>query len=781
MAMDDIPEDEERLLGRVKASLAARVAPGTRRDPRYDQELMALRDEAGEARLEDVPALIAQMERLEGVSMKRAEGQGMLVDPGAPYFGHLRLKERPAGGGRQGVQKEVERDVLIGRATFVDPERRVNIVDWRHAPVSELYYRYGEGSDYEERFGDREVEGDILVRRTLTIEGGELGRIAAPQGIFVRGADGRWLVSAPVDHELAGGEGTAVRPAAPAPVGARGVLGAGADAGAGRAQRLDRHLPEIAALIDPRQFELITSRQSQVVVIQGGAGSGKTTIGLHRMAYLAYAAPGRFDPHRMLVCTHGSALAAYISQVLPALGVPGVPVMTFGAWAERELRRAIPWLKARIVEEGPAAVLRVKSHPALLAEIERRARQGRAAGSKRVSRAVVDLWAELVTDLPRLRALLTAPAPTDAAAAAAADGDTRLPDSDVVECHRFMIERVASVMESDPRTREPAAKPERRRKTAADRRKEAAYEALASAERPVEAAKRDDTGRDDDLDPDADVRGETGIDGMATVGADAELDLPDVALLLRANQLLRGAKHGLCHLFVDEAQDLSPLELSVLIEGTTADRSITLAGDTAQRLYLDNGFRDWRTVLQQLGLGHVAVEPLRIAYRSTRQILELASHAMGKLAGPPPHAPRSGAPVEAHRFPGAGAAVGFLAEALRPLFSREPRATVAVLARHPEQADRYYAGLRRAEVPSLRRVRAQDFSFRPGVEVTEIRQVKGLEFDYVVLVDVNASSFGTDDESRHLLHIGATRAAHQLWLVVTGTPSPLIPAALLAA
>src|SRR5688572_13400178 len=94
MADDDIPADEGRLLERVKASLAARAVPHKRRDPRYDQELMALRDEAGEARLEDVPALIAQMERLEGVSMKRAEGQGMLVDPDAPYFGHLRLKER---------------------------------------------------------------------------------------------------------------------------------------------------------------------------------------------------------------------------------------------------------------------------------------------------------------------------------------------------------------------------------------------------------------------------------------------------------------------------------------------------------------------------------------------------------------------------------------------------------------------------------------------------------------------------------------------------------------
>ncbi len=78
-------------------------------------------------------------------------------------------------------------------------------------------------------------------------------------------------------------------------------------------------------------------------------------------------------------------------------------------------------------------------------------------------------------------------------------------------------------------------------------------------------------------------------------------------------------------------------------------------------------------------------------------------------------------------------------------------------------------------MPALRRVRAQDFAFRPGVEVTDVRQVKGLEFDYVVMLDVNASSYGRDDESRHLLHIGLTRAAYQLWILVTGEPSPILP------
>jgi DNA helicase-2/ATP-dependent DNA helicase PcrA len=699
----DVPGEEESLLAQVQAGLAAGRGGAARRGPSYDQELVALRDEIGEARREDVPALIAQMERLQGVAGRRAEADGALVDPRAPYFGHLRLR-----------QENRERDVLVGRATFVDPERRLSIVDWRNAPVSQIFYRYPEGSDYEERFGARTVEGEVLVRRTVTIREGALERIAAPQGIWTRVPEGQgWVRGEVPDFALAGGEGTATRP--------RGILGA-----ATREQRLDRHLPEIAALIDPRQFELITKPGTGVVVIQGGAGSGKTTIGLHRIAYLAYAHPARFAPKSVLVVTWGAALAAYIAEVLPALGVDGVAVVTFADWATRELRKAFPTLDVPVVDDAPPAVGRLKSHPALLHELERR---GRAHRGRRTSRALLELWAELLTDRARLTALV------------AGGPRAAMKEEEIAAAHRFITDRVAGLLDRDP----------------AERR------------RARQAAPEDD-----------DVRGHTGIDGQRTEDERAVLDLEDVAMLLRLDQLVRGRKRHYAHLFVDEAQDLSPLALSTLIGATGPQRSITLAGDTAQRLFLDNGFTDWRTVLTDLGLSHVAVEPLRISYRSTREILALARSAMGPLAGPePPQAPRSGAPVEAHRFPGTGAAVAFLAEALRALAAREPRATVAVLARHPEQADRYHDGLRLAEIASLRRVRAQDFSFRPGVEVTDIRQVKGLEFDYVVLVDANASTFSTDDESRHLFHIAATRAAHQLWLIVTASPSPLIPPALL--
>src|SRR5512136_2062486 len=95
-----IPEEEERLLDRVLETLRAAATRRARpRNVAKDDELLALRDEIGEARLEDVPALVAQMERLQEVSLTRAELETMLVDPRSPYFGHLRLRERLDGRG----------------------------------------------------------------------------------------------------------------------------------------------------------------------------------------------------------------------------------------------------------------------------------------------------------------------------------------------------------------------------------------------------------------------------------------------------------------------------------------------------------------------------------------------------------------------------------------------------------------------------------------------------------------------------------------------------------
>jgi DNA helicase-2/ATP-dependent DNA helicase PcrA len=229
------------------------------------------------------------------------------------------------------------------------------------------------------------------------------------------------------------------------------------------------------------------------------------------------------------------------------------------------------------------------------------------------------------------------------------------------------------------------------------------------------------------------------------------------------------------HLVLDEVQDMSPLAVGVLLDTMGRGRPITLAGDTAQRIVKESGFVSWDCLFEELGLSERQVATLQVAYRSTAEIMEFSRYILGPLAEQSPQLPRSGASVEIHRFTDPGQAVDFLGAALRDLALREPRANVALITRYATQASLYHEGLLKAEVPGLRLVLSEDFTFRPGCEVTEVRQVKGLEFDYVILLDVNADSYPETEDSRRLLHLGATRAAHQLWLVCTGPPSPLLP------
>jgi ATP-dependent DNA helicase UvrD/PcrA len=237
-------------------------------------------------------------------------------------------------------------------------------------------------------------------------------------------------------------------------------------------------------------------------------------------------------------------------------------------------------------------------------------------------------------------------------------------------------------------------------------------------------------------------------------------------------------------LAIDEAQDLSAVEIKVLLDAATpqrgGERSVTLCGDVAQRLVFDNAFRGWSELLSDVGLAGAPVRPLHLSYRSTEEVMLFARAVLGELAHEEEVAARPGAPVELLRFDAMGEAVGFLAEALRSLAGREPTASIALLSRYPAQADAWHQALARAEVPSLRRVRRQDFAFAPGIDVTDVTQVKGLEFDYVVLLDATPANYPATVEARHLLHIGATRAAHQLWLIAVGTPSTLLPEALIA-
>jgi DNA helicase-2/ATP-dependent DNA helicase PcrA len=410
------------------------------------------------------------------------------------------------------------------------------------------------------------------------------------------------------------------------------------------------------------------------------------------------------------------------------------------------------------------------------------------SGARRELLDVSHAWAEILTDFDRL-------------AKAFAEDSADLDAEDLASAHRWCVDKCGLVLaELDQKRDEGGLKPRKSERPGAgedgdDKEKDDDPSLrFVDGETPGKKLVARRRSSEDDGEEEDDDRS-VGIDGAEEVEA-ARLDREDDALLLRITQRLRGpllrgtGKQAETlryeHILIDEAQDLSPVELAVVMGTTTKQRSVTMAGDVAQRLHMDNGFKSWSQLLEAVdprkaeGEGApIEVSPLKVQYRSTHPIIELAQDVLGPLADPGAgHAIRSGAPVELFQFAHSGEAVAYLGEALRELMQAEPRASVCLVARYPEQADLYYKGLQTAEVPHLRRIADQDFPFRAGIDVTDVRQVKGLEFDYVVLLECSRAVYPVTDECRHLLHIAVTRAAHQLWVTTTGDPSLVLPESL---
>jgi len=691
----DIPDwvgVEDQLCHDTVEALAAMVAADEAHKIELSDELRKLLEARAEACSDVVQQAaldeaIAEVERRR-LTHDRARG-GTGLDRSSPYFGHLVLEED----GRQ-------RELLIAKGSAVDRRLPVNVVDWRNAPISQLYYEFEAGEEFYAEIAGREREGLVAARRTLDIRGGVLQ--GADDGTVVarKRAGNRWQLKHKDSEVLE-----------------RSEL---------RDDPEDHALPDIVALITPDQFAVLTRPERGVVVLRGQAGSGKTTVALHRVAYLHYHDPERFRLDRVLVVMFNKALQTYIRRALSDLELSGVQVSTFHAWASERLRRA--GLSVRFRGDAPPAVTALKQHPAVEALL--------VAAVDRLGR--------------RLEAWLPVP-PSHVEAWQATEGTG--------------LARVGAFLAAHGGAPPLGALRDRVMRRLADPRRDLA--------RLLE-----------DLD-DARQRLPTELHAALPLAADhlqrraraGELDFADAALVLRLGQLVAARMPGrscpwyrsLCHVVVDEAQDLSAPAVRVLLDAADARRSVTLAGDPAQTLYDAGGFG-----LLAGGAGAVddalQVDTLPVGHRSTRPILELALVASGRDDPALLARTRPGKPVQWLR--GEQATAGAVARAVAAFRERRPQSLVAVLCRTRALADRWASDLDEALSEPVRRGHRDDFQFGAGVVVSNVHQVKGLEFDGVVVVEPS----GYRERDRNLLHVAITRAADQLWVVSRG-PAGLLEAA----
>src|SRR5439155_10724720 len=270
--------------------------------------------------------------RLEEQLDLLARARTLLPHSRAPYSAHVKL--RYADGRESGM--------LLG-GVF----RRgagITILDWRTAPLAEVFFDWGEGEEYEVDLGARKLEGVVLQRNLVRFEHGELVELSWPGGALAR-IRGEWRPQEPAQlpRLLPRPHGQRARPASPV------------DVELDAAQRVVVELP-------PRE----------TVLILGEAGCGKTIVALHRLRALRRAGNERF---RAACIVPNEGLRRLTASLLHRLGLDDVETWTWDKFASKQARRVFPDLRRRESEDTPSGVSRLKRHEALRSALEQIARR----------------------------------------------------------------------------------------------------------------------------------------------------------------------------------------------------------------------------------------------------------------------------------------------------------------------------------------------------------------------------------------------------------------------
>src|SRR6476659_7205526 len=357
----------------------------------------------------------------------------------------------------------------------------------------------------------------------------------------------------------------------------------------------DRHMRDIVATIQTDQYRLITREPEGALVIQGGPGTGKTAVGLHRASWLLYTDRRELERSGVLVVGPNPVFMDYISHVLPMLGEERVEQRAVGELAGVEpARREEPGLArlkgdARLADVIAAAVRALPSPPAELVGVRLEGVDLRLA-PEQVGRLIEEARAETpnhAAGRERLR--------TKLARAFYERYTTRLGHSAYLSFEDLEASlRRGGFMNRTLDALWPRPKPEqllRRLLTSPD-------ELAAAADGILDAAEQ----------------------GLLQSGRGRGWSDADLPLLDEARALLEGGDRAHGHVIVDEAQDLTPMQLRMLARRSTGP--FTVLGDIAQAAG-PIAYSSWDDLLAYLG-AEAQIEELRLAYRVPRDVLELA-------------------------------------------------------------------------------------------------------------------------------------------------------------
>ncbi|MFC8424570.1 HelD family protein [Streptomyces sp. NPDC057236] len=608
------------------------------------------------------------------------------------FFGRLDYLHSPGAEQAEGAEGE---SFYIGRRHVHDAGGDPMVIDWR-APVSQPFYR-----------ASKKDPMDVGLRRRFGYTGGDL---TAYEDEHLSDPTEAATTSKLLQQEI---ERPRVGP-----------------------------MRDIVATIQPEQDEIVRSGLSGSVCVQGGPGTGKTAVGLHRVAYLLYAHRERLARTGTLVVGPNRSFLHYIEQVLPALGELTV--------AQATVDDLVAHVEVRGTDDAPAAVVK---GDARMAEVLRRA-----------------LYAHVTV-------------PTEPVVVVRGSRRWRVPAYELEEIVRQLLDRsirYGAARDALPQRIAHAVlvQMERAGEAPDDRvqdavaRNSAVKAAVKTVWPAVDPAKlvlrllSDPEFLAEHAEGLLDEQEQKTIlwTKPARSVKSAKWSAADAVLIDEATDLVQRT-HSLGHVVLDEAQDLSPMQYRAVGRRCTTG-SATVLGDLAQGT-TPWATRSWDEALRHLGKQDAVVEELTAGFRVPTDVIAYASRLLPHIApGLTPVASIRENPgfFEVRRSGGTDDVVS----ACRELLDNE--GSVGLIAadnRVPELAEALTAAGITFIAPGEETTRATRLTLVPA------SLAKGLEYDYVLLDEPRAVVDAEPDERTGLrrLYVALTRAVSGL-IVTHSAPLP---------
>jgi len=675
----------------------------------------------------------------------------------SPYFGRIDFTE-------DGV-REVEH-VYIGIGTFIDDDDEFWVYDWR-APISSMYYDYAPGP-VAYRAPSGEVTGTMSVKRQFVIRDGQI-RLLFDTGVTI---GDELLMQVLSGHS-------------------------------------DAQMKSIVATIQKEQNLIIRNDRSRFLVVQGAAGSGKTSAALQRVAYLLYKYRETLKADQMVLFSPNPLFNSYVSTVLPELGEENMQQTTFTDYLEHRLGH-------EFALEDPFSQLEY-----ILTSVDTPGYQARISGIYYKSSLSYLNAIHSYRDLLERESMIFLPVMfEDRVITTSTKIQEKFYSFDPSIHLSNRIELVRDWLLTELATFEEA---EIDADWTDDEINMLDLDDYQRAFKQLHHVQRGEEVTFDDFEREKEFLSRkivqvrmkplrTWIKRLNFVDVPAlykqlftndelfarfvnvitvperwpeicretlqklersELAYEDATPFLYLKELLQGLHSNTTvrHVIVDEVQDYSPFQLEFL-KRLFPRCKMTALGDLNQAIYAhDSAFSDYTSLMELYGPEQTEVVRLSTSYRSTREIVEFTS---GMVAGGEEIVPfnRSGEKPRITQVAGQDMLMGKIVEHIESL-----RATgyesIAVICKTAGQAVEAHAAL--SHRLSVRLITKYTPKFEKETLVIPAYLAKGVEFDAVIICDGSSQQYSRETE-RKLFYTACTRAMHLLHIYTLGEPSPFITA-----